>query len=531
MTETVFTDKDIEQINSRGLSPDVVKRQLDRFRSGVTHPRLLKPCTVGDGVVRLSDEDRTRLFAIFEQAVAQGRVTKFVPASGAATRMFKCLLSFLHDDHALTPLNRKTVAQQAARKDAAAGDLLRFWDHLKQFAFYEDLSRNLAENGRNIEKLIEDGDIRACLEHLLMPRGLGYAELPKGLILFHRYQQPNGSVACTGFEEHLAEGAEYFSDRTRCCRQHFTVAPEHQARIEEHLRHACRQYRQAVAPIDFNLSFSVQKPATDTIATDTDNQPFRDADGRLIFRPGGHGALLENLNDLDGDIVFIKNIDNIARQSLRMEVFPAVHALGGLLVELQQEAFAYLEKERTGGLDVPEVDAAMDFIQQRFYRHAPEDLPADDPEKKRAFVESALNRPLRVCGVVRHAGEPGGGPFQVQDQGGRTSVQIIEAVQVNKEDEEQRGIWEASTHFNPVIIACGLRDDQGKPFDLRGFADPAAGIITEKSFQGRPLKALEHPGLWNGGMAHWNTVFVELPPASFNPVKTVLDLLRDGHQS
>lgn len=528
MTETIFSNEDIQQIENRGTSLDRVKKQLERFTVGVVHPRLLSPCTVGDGVVRVSGEDRTRLSTVFQQAAARGRVAKFVPASGAATRMFKFLLSFLHGDNRL---NRETIARQAAHKDSDAEDLLRFWDHLQQFAFFGDLFRSWAAAGRNKTDLLAQDDIRGVLEYLLMPQGLGYADLPKGLIPFHRYQLPEGAVARTSFEEHLAEGAEYFCDQAGCCRQHFTVSPAYQEKIENHLHQACQPYHRLSAPVDFRLSFSVQNPSTDTIAVDTTNQPFRDGDGRLVFRPGGHGALLANLNRLDGDIVFIKNIDNIARKELRDAVRPDILALGGLLVELQQELFAYLGKDADGGMDNADVARALDIIRQRLNRNIPEEINTSTLERKKRFVVTELNRPLRVCGVVRHAGEPGGGPFQVKDQDGRTVVQIVEAAQVNLADNEQRAIWEASTHFNPVIIVCGLRDFQGNPFHLPDFADPAAGIITEKSLQGRPLKALEHPGLWNGGMAYWNTVFVELPPASFNPVKTVLDLLRKGHQS
>ncbi len=529
MAHQPFTESDIRRLKNHGLTAEIVKGQLSRFVSGVRQPRLLAPCRVDKGIAVLSSKERTRLADFFQQAVDKGRLTKFIPASGAATRMFQFLLFYLHSRE---PLDREALAAQEEKGGKEAGQMLRFLDHLKAFPFYENLARVLEKANLHCETLLERGEIRPVLDYLLTNRGLGYAALPKGLIPFHCYSDPAAaeSLSRTSLEEHLAEAGECFRDRNGECRLHFTVSAEHHTAVREHLEQACARSQVPERTTRFVISFSEQKPFTDTIAVDEANRPFRDENGQLVFRPGGHGALLENLNDLDGDIVFIKNVDNIAKRSLRLATMAEIQALGGLLVELQNTIYAYLQGLSAGTIEDVQMREALDFVAGRLNRSVPEEIAGGSKEVKRNFLFSTLNRPLRVCGVVKHAGEPGGGPFYVQDPDGGTSVQIIEAAQVDRNDPEQKRIWASSTHFNPVIIACGVKDFQGRRFFLPDFADPEAGIITEKSRNGRPLKALEHPGLWNGGMAFWNTVFVELSPFTFNPVKTVLDLLRAGHQ-
>ncbi|MFP4446285.1 MAG: DUF4301 family protein, partial [Desulfosudaceae bacterium] len=385
---------------------------------------------------------------------------------------------------------------------------------------YPGLAEASHRAGSPLETLLAEKRHLKILELLLTDKWLGLEGLPKGLIPFHRYKDGH---CPTAFAEQLAEARELFGERDGSCRVHFTVSPEHKRRVAEHIQTAVRNRAAAV-------DFSTQHPATDTIAADLDNTPFRDENGRLLFRPGGHGALLSNLNELAADIVFIKNIDNVAIAPVRQAHTGDLQVLCGLLILQQQRLFDFLrglDKQRP---DDDTVAALLAFVEKDLQVEPPASIRNGSLAEQVDFLRRILDRPLRVCGVVKHAGEPGGGPFLVQDSRGRRSPQIIEQAQVDMDDPEQKQIWESSTHFNPVIMAAGLCDHAGRPYDLRRFADPSAGIITEKSRNGRTLQALEHPGLWNGSMADWNTIFVELPAAVFNPVKTIFDLLRDGHQ-
>ncbi|MDY6904286.1 MAG: DUF4301 family protein [Thermodesulfobacteriota bacterium] len=528
MTGQDFTDTDMEQIEAHGLSKERVERQLAMFKSGVTIPTLVAPCTAGNGVKQLDDD--TEIQALIRQcdrAAKNGRITKFVPASGAASRMFKALLAVYHDT---TPVDRDTTLERAENGDDNYTALLDFMDSLDKFAFYNALSDAMAADGLDCGQLVKDGDYQTVLAYLLTDKGLNLAGRPKGMIPFHRHASDTATPqALTAFEEHIAEAVACFTDNDNTCHLHFTVPESHQSQIESLVRKTCDTWQQT-GQITVQAGFSIQDPATDTIAVDMDNRPFRDEDGRMIFRPGGHGALLSNLNALNGDILLLKNIDNIAKPTLREKTAWALKAICGLLVDLQQGIAGHVRQLNSESWDSAAVDAAMDFVTCRLDITPPESIRAQSPKNQRDFLLSILNRPTRVCGVVKNEGEPGGGPFFVRDNTGMVSGQIIESVQVNMDDPAQKKIWESATHFNPVIIACGVRDAAGSPFDLTRFADPQAGIITEKSYKGRSLKALEHPGLWNGAMAFWNTVFVAIPSSTFNPVKTVFDLLRDGHR-
>jgi hypothetical protein len=332
----------------------------------------------------------------------------------------------------------------------------------------------------------------------------------------------------TPVEEHLEEAALYVRDSDGRAVIHFTVSPEHMAGIREHVDHALGRYKES--GIRHDVSYSLQKPSTDTIAVDMEGAPFREKGGEILFRPGGHGALLENLNDLQGDIIFIKNIDNVVPDRLKKETTAYKKALGGYLIGLQDRVFEYL-----GQLSGPPpgqgiLKQMLRFAEEELYRIPPGGGAGLSAQEMISFLISAMNRPLRVCGVVRNAGEPGGGPFWVEHQDGTQSLQIVESSQVDMESSDQKAIWESSTHFNPVDLVCGVRDYRGRPFDLRDYVDPLTGFISIKSKDGKELKALELPGLWNGSMAFWNTVFVEVPSITFNPVKTVMDLLRKEHQ-
>jgi hypothetical protein len=481
-----FSPADLSQMAELGIAPEEVLRQIELFRNPPPFTRVLRACRVGDGIRRLSKVSEPWLLARFEEAVRRGRLAKLVPASGAATRMFKELLADLNDGK-------------------PSPEVRTFLDNLPRFAFYEDLGD------------IRTVDRRTILERLLTEKGLNYAELPKGLLKFHRY--PDGPR--TPFEEHLVEAADVTRDADGNCRLHFTVSPQHHERFEALLEEVREGY-EAKYNCRFVVSFSYQQRSTDTIAVDPENRPFRQDDGTLLFRPGGHGALLDNLASLAGlgwDLVLLKNIDNVVPDGRKPLVNGWKKALSGYLLALQERIFRLQERLEA---DPAALEEASKLVEEELSRPIP--IGAD----RRQFVIEALNRPLRVCGVVRNQGEPGGGPFWVEDACGQLSLQIVESAQIDPKIRQE--MLAGSTHFNPTDIVCALRDRNGAPYDLHRFVDPTTVFISSKSHEGRPLKALERPGLWNGAMAGWNTVFVEVPDETFAPVKSVLDLLRPEHQ-
>jgi hypothetical protein len=521
MVYLLSDEQDIKQINARGIKPEGVKSQIETLQKGFPFAKLERPCIVGDGIQSIQKSDFQRLINKYLQAASYGRAMKFVPASGAASRMFKLLLSY---NNRYNEIDEKYISAEADKGDSEGRTVLQFMREIKRFAFYDDLKSVMAKEWLDIEVLISEGQYKRILEYMLNPNGLNYADFPKGLINFHRY--PNSSR--TPFEEHLVEGAAYVLDKNRIARVHFTVPAEHEERIKEHIEELKTYYESSA--IRYEITLSTQKPSTDTIAVDLDNKPFRDKDGRLVFRPAGHGALLENLNDLRADIVFIKNIDNVVPDRLKHETHIYKKALGGYLVELQEEIFGYLQMQSRNDVDEQLLKQMFDFARCELSITPPEAIKKASREEKIKFLFSKLNRPLRVCGMVKNEGEPGGGPFWVKHVDNTFSLQIVESSQVDMKSTEQSAIWESSTHFNPVDLVCGVRDYQGSPFDLSNFSDPDTGFISIKSMDGKELKALELPGLWNGAMAKWNTVFIEVPIITFNPVKTVLDLLREEHQ-
>jgi len=484
--EDLFTPADLSQMAGLGIAPAEALRQIELFRNPPPFTRVLRACRVGDGIRQLSKASEPWLLARFEEAVRRGRIAKLVPASGAATRMFKELLADLNNGARGEPPPEVGI----------------FLDNLPRFAFYEDLA-GVQKEGR-----------RAILEHLLTEKGLNYAELPKGLLKFHRY--PDGPR--TPFEEHLVEAADVTRDADGVCRLHFTVSPQHRERFEALLEEVRGRY-EGKHDCRFDVSFSHQQRSTDTIAVDPENRPFRQDDGTLLFRPGGHGALLDNLASLGWDLVLLKNIDNVVPDNRKPLVNGWKKALSGYLLALQARIFRIQERLET---DPAALEEASKLVEEDLSR------PMPAGEDRRQFVIEALNRPLRVCGVVRNQGEPGGGPFWVADSHGHLSVQIVETAQIDPEVRQE--MLAESTHFSPVDIVCALRDRHGAPYDLHRFVDPTTVFISSKSHEGRPLKALERPGLWNGAMAGWNTVFVEVPDETFAPVKSVLDLLRPEHQ-
>lgn len=518
----MFTDDDIRQIEDHGLSLEEVNRQLDIFKKPFPYLDLLRPCLTGDGIKVIDTERMRALIETYEREAPKRSCLKFVPASGAASRMFKTPVKFLNQEK---EINRESVVAEADGGQKDAQDLLTFMGGIRQFAFFKDLKSMMSRNGLDIDALLEKGQFPEIIRFLLKEPGLNYASLPKGLLKFHTYPEGNR----TAFEEHLVEAASYVADRNRKCRLQFTVSREHLGDFEVLLERVRPLYEEKY-DASFDVTFSMQKKSTDILAVDLENRPFRQKDGKILFRPGGHGSLIENLNDLEGDIVFIKNIDNVVPDWIKPDTFKWKKILGGYLIDIQSRVFRYLNALSSGAPDDAYLDRVTDFVRDELCLSVPvakENAPA---REKGAFLMETINRPIRVCGMVKNVGEPGGGPFWVRDKSGESSRQIVEMAQIDPDYETHQDILAASTHFNPVDLVCGVSDFEGRPFDLRQYVDPSAVFIAQKSKDGKDLKALEHPGLWNGAMARWITIFVEVPIITFNPVKTVNDLLRKEHQ-
>ncbi|MGM0532774.1 MAG: DUF4301 family protein, partial [Bacteroidota bacterium] len=469
---------------------------------------LVKAATPNDGIIRLDQDYVDKFKKRYGASVQENRIRKFVPASGAASRMFKSLFEYLEDE------------------TSNANEVERFIDNIEYFAFYKDLKDSLARKDISIENAIWHKDYATIIRELLDPRGLNYAHLPKGLIKFHRYQDHSR----TPVEEHMVEGANYSINADGTVRIHFTVLPEHKEKFESSVLSSVPNYENFLR-VRFQTDCSFQDESTDMVAVDMNNRLFRNLDGTLFFRPGGHGALLNNLNKLNDDLIFIKNIDNVVPDKYKVVTYDYKKALAGLLVEYQAKTFRYLkELEDQKNLSPRKLEEMLKFLKNTLHVIPPDDLDNSNPEVLADYLFRMFNRPFRVCGMVKNQGEPGGGPFWVKNSDGSVSLQIVEKSQIALNDSNQKAILEESTHFNPVDLVCGVKDYRGRKFDLFKFRDPSAGIITHKSHDGKTLKVQELPGLWNGAMAYWNTVFVEVPLITFNPVKTVNDLLRDEHQ-
>ena len=478
----MFTKQEIEQIAARGISQEQVELQIENFRRGFPSLEVVAAASPNDGIKVLSPEERDGYAEAYDAERACLKVVKFVPASGAATRMFKELFEFVNEN----------------KRGKGIDKLL---DNIQNFAFYPEL-----------KAVVKDWTDEKAVVSAIVSEGLGYGSLPKGLVTFHAYADGSRKAV----EEHLVEAAQYCASEG-CARLHFTVSPEHIEGFKALLTERTPLYEKQFG-VAFDISFSVQNPATDTIAVNPDNTPFHTDDGRLLFRPAGHGALLENLDAIEADIIFVKNIDNVTTDALRGDTVVFKKALAGLLLELQGKTFGYLRALREGKVGLAEVAA---FIEQNLCVKLPADYDA-------ALLESILDRPLRVCGMVRNEGEPGGGPFWVANADGTQTLQIAESSQISAEDMH---LMKSATHFNPVDLVCAVRRADGSKFNLLDYTDPATGFISEKSSGGRTLRAQELPGLWNGAMAKWTTIFVEVPISTFSPVKGVQDLLRPQHQN
>jgi len=516
----MFSKKDLNQLDDLGIELQTIEEQLENFRNGFPFLEIIREATAKSGIIRLEEDEIQKYIDIFETESIGKKVVKFVPASGAATRMFKSLYELIsnytssEEDY----LNLLT--------DKSPDSVFYTFQNIEYFAFFDDLKNALNNKGLEINDLRKRNEFVTIAKTLLYHEGLNYSNLPKGLIKFHKYHEGTR----TPVEEHLVEAAEYCKSTDNIVSVHFTIYSEHRKLFKKHIDEAKKIFEEKFG-VKFLISLSEQKPSTNTIAADLNDKPFRNPDGTLLFRPGGHGALIENLNDTDADIIFIKNIDNIAPDSLKAKTFIYKKALAGLLFELQEKIFGYLEiLDDTKNIDDKLLDKIFRFAEKELFI-----IPLQTPlrvgkNKKIAYLKKKLNRPLRVCGMVRNEGEPGGGPFWTKNTDGTISLQIAEASQIDLKDPEYNKIFQNSTHFNPVDLVCSTKDYKGKKFDLLQFTDKKTGFISEKSKDGKPLKAQELPGLWNGAMSDWNTIFMEVPIETFSPVKVLNDLLREQHQ-
>lgn len=498
----MFTKTDEIQIKQKGFNPEYLAWQVEMFKNGVPYINLDRPATIGDGINILQNPEE--YIKLYNNSNLQ--IVKFVPASGAATRMFKALF------------------EERSRLENKAGKIVfedindavkKFLSSIKKFAFYEKISSYADELG-GLDYLIKNGEYIKILDLVLNEKYLNYGNLPKGLIHFHKYKE----YVRKAIEEHLVEGALYGKSANNTVNIHFTVSPEHLDSFKDLISEKQKNYEKRYN-VTYNISFSIQKISTDTMAVTPQNEPFRDVDGNILFRPAGHGALIENLNDLSADIVFIKNIDNVVPEYNIDSTVRYKKSLAGVLIHHQNAIHTLLNKiDREGEKSRNE---ALKYIKDKLQLNITDSISLEE-------IRSLLNRPIRVCGVVKNVGEPGGGPYWVKDSKGFLSLQIVESSQMDLEDSTQKEIFNNSTHFNPVDLVCGIIDYQGNKFDLKKYIDNNTCFISHKSKDGKQLKALELPGLWNGAMANWISFFVKVPLDTFNPVKTINDLLRKEHQ-
>jgi hypothetical protein len=506
--EDIFSEKDLAYLASKGYELEKIKQQLAFFQKGVAPLQLVKSATIGDGIHQLSWEEKIFFSQYFESQKTKCRLEKFVPASGAATRMFQFLSAFLENfdpnTDTLTSYCNKTGDQ----------NLNVFIVGIRKFPFYAQLKEKTKELFPQYSALTRDQKVHAIIYTLLHKTGLDFAAKPKGVLPFHL----KNNQIITPVDAHLEE-ARYLCGPNKKIRTHFTISREFQSDFDALVsKHT-----------EVDVDFSYQNETTDTLAVDDKNKPYRLVDGSLFFRPAGHGALIENLNQVDADIIFIKNIDNVSQAEQEQSIFNQ-KVLAGKLLHLQNQIFDYIQKLKVDTYDVALIQEIKLFVAQQLSFPLPDEFQMFQSTYQKEYLIKILNRPIRVCGMVKNEGEPGGGPFWVQDEKGRITLQIVETSQIDLTNELQKNCVNSATHFNPVDIVCGVKNAQGQKFDLTEFVDSEAVIITRKTIFGQPIKAIELPGLWNGAMAKWTTVFVEVPLATFNPVKSVNDLLKPAHQ-
>ena len=511
----MYKPDDISQIEARGSSLDAFEQQISNFKSGFPFLRVTEPAGIYHGIIQLSETEIRKYSSVFDDKISNGlSLLKFVPASGAASRMFKSLFSALDELQNGTDLSEILKDKEVAL----------FCDQIRKFAFYTDLELLASKKNKEIENV----SLQDWLEYLLLEDGLNYGNQPKGLLKFHKYSTEER----TPIEEHFVEGAMYAKNNESIVNLHFTVSPEHQDAFEKHVAEIRPKY-EYLHGVQYQVSFSQQKLSTDTIAVSADNEPFRNSDGSLLFRPAGHGALLENLNDLDVDLIFIKNVDNVVPDQLKAPTTTYKKALAGLLLSLQEQIFHYqrmLKEHHPASLESGFYAEVANFLENVLNITPPNNQYYSEKEELFHYFREKLNRPIRVCGMVKNQGEPGGGPFFAVNSDGSVSLQIVESTQIDNNNPEQSAIAKKASHFNPVDLVCAVKNYTGQKYNLLKFRDPKTGFISIKSKDGKELKVQELPGLWNGSMSDWNTLFVEVPIETFCPVKTINDLLRKEHQ-
>ena len=512
-----FTPHDLNFMAQRGSYPQEVEKQFNFFKTGFDFANIQRNVTTGDGIVKFSEEDLKKWINVYETLSPQKEIVKFVPASGAASRMFKDLYENLQSE-TINPKGKN------------------YLERITDFAFFNDLKERIEKEGYNFDNLLKEENYKILIEYLLEEKGLNYGNLPKGLLKFHKYEEENR----TALEEHLVESALYARCEKRNCYLHFTVSPTHLKLFQELVTKVKPKYEQRFGVV-YHISYSIQEPATDTLAAELDNTPFRDKTGNLLFRPGGHGALINNLNNIRADLVFVKNIDNVITEDKLPTTLTYKKALAGYLLHLQEKSFEYqkrafemcdIQNGRGDPCGRPVCDPcgrpAVHNVLSEIISFAKEKLMIQFETENPTVEEilKKLHRPMRICGVVKNEGEPGGGPFWITNRNGETSLQIVESSQIDIKNMIQKSFLTSASHFNPVDMFCCYKDVDGNPFNLNEYVDTFTGFISEKSYEGRTLKAMELPGLWNGAMADWITIFVEVPLCTFNPVKTVFDLLK-----
>ena len=499
----LFSEKDLRQINKLSLTPRDVEKQMATYRHGSNYLKLNRPCAINDGILSIKKAAMDELIKLYEREAGKFRLLKFVPASGAASRMFAEWFSALEKGGLDSPVRKKS-----------------FLLALKKYPFYSLIKQN-----QRVSQFLDQKNIQSLLDYILSANGLNFGWLPKALIPFHLYR---AGEARTALEEHLFEAAQYIRDAGGVCHLHFTISEEHKKDVAKKIKAVKSKYEN-LCRIKYKIYLSVQSPSTNMMAVDENNLPLRDDGGNLIFRPGGHGSLLKNLQNLDADLIFIKNIDNIVPEKLLKKILPYKKMLGGLALQIQQEIFAILCQIENDKPDPVQIESIKNYCSRRLNIVFPGGVSRQSLKKQKQVIFSSLNRPLRVCAIVRNEGEPGGAPFWVEETDCNQTLQIVESGHVDKSRPEQMAIWSAAQYFNPVDLVCCTKNYRRKKFNLDNYVNKDAYLITMKNEKGQSLKALESPGLWNGGMAYWNTVFVELPLIVFNPVKIIYDLLRPEH--
>ncbi len=524
MTDYSFSQADIRQVEEHGLNMPQIESQIQTITRGFSPLKLIKPCTPGEGIVMLNPAEIQDAENYFKREIQSKLWLHFIPASGAASRMFKPLLSLLNS---YPSISRSVFYHGVINKDPDFLSLEQFLNNIQKFAFFEDLQACLREQtGKTVKELISREHYREILDILLTPKGLNYGKIPKALIKFHKNDQQSLSPV----DEHLFEAALTCSPFPKNSHVHFTISEDFLDPLKEYIQ--CRKNAETEVLRPSSVSFSVQSKSSDTLALDLENKPFRDSKGRLVLRPAGHGALLRNLSQVSGeyDIVFIKNIDNVQTLSAKTPSIQNMRMLAGLLLGIQEKIFNYQKELDLTKPDKSHVQQIVKFIKETLSLTPPPALHSESLENQINYLRHTLNRPVRICGLVRNKGEIGGLPFWVENHDKSRSLQIVETSQIDLNSDKVMSMVRSSTHFNPVFMVLGLKNYKGEAYDLTHFSEPEGGIISIKSHEGRNLKALELPGLWNGGMYYWNTLFAEIPESTFVPVKTFTDLLVCEHQ-